>query len=320
MLRRLRAAAANGSTAALVIGPGDDSAVWAPPPGAELALTQDALVEHRDFERTWITPRALGRRALAVTLSDLAAMGASPAWCLATLCAPGSTEVEDVLEIQRGLVEAAAAAGCAVAGGDLSDTPDALVLDIVAGGTAERGRWLRRDAGRPGDVLLVTGSLGAAAAGLISLRDGAPADAEAFLWVEALLEPHARIAEGRRLAAAGVRCAGDVSDGLLVDAARTAEASGCAAELWLESLPVGAGVAQAFPDRWPAFALAGGEDFELLCAAAPDLATSLINDWPADLAPLRCVGRLHEGAGIALLDRCGGTPLPPPPPRSRHWR
>ena len=320
-----------GTTAApaLVLGPGDDAAVWKPPEGTEVALTQDALVEDRDFRRGWITPRALGRRALTVALSDLAAMGAVPAWCTATLCAPGRTQLEDVLEIQRGLAAAAADAGCAVAGGDLSDTPGGVVVDVAAGGTGAPGHWLRRGAGRAGDALAVTGYLGAAAAGVATLQlaefsglDGAP-DAslsdELLRWVGAFRFPVARIQEGRHLVLAGVRCAGDISDGLLAESKRTAGASGCRAELWRDRVPVPDGLREGFPAEWLGFALGGGEDFELLVAASPALLRELVDGWPSGLAPLQVVGRLTDGTGVELLDHEGGTPQAAPPVRSRHW-
>lgn len=326
VLRQLRlvAAAANAGPG-LVLGPGDDAAVWAPPPGLEVALTQDALVEDCDFRRRWITPRGLGRRAATVAISDLAAMGAAPAWCMATLCAPGGTFLADVLEIQRGFVESAAGWGCAIAGGDLSDTAGPLVLDVAAAGTGHPGAWLRRDAGRAGDELLVTGTLGAAAAALRLLErdavDGAGRMRDDWRagWVEALVAPRARVAEGRRAAAAGVRCAGDLSDGLLVDAGRTAAACGCAAELWRDALPIAPGLREAFPDMWLELALGGGEDFELLIAAASQQAAELRDRWPPELAPLQPVGRLKPGVGITLLTADGGEPLPLPRAHSRHW-
>lgn len=317
VLRDLATLAAGAQAPSLVLGPGDDAAVWRPPAGAEVAVTQDALVEDRDFRREWITPRGLGRRALTVALSDLAAMGATPAWCTATLCAPASTQLEDVLEIQRGLVAAAAEVGCAVAGGDLSDTPGGLVLDVAAGGTAHPGQWLRRRDGRAGDALAVTGRLGAAAAGLEALRAGR--DDVDPAWLDAFLAPVARLAEGQRLAETGVRCAGDVSDGLLVDAGRTAVASGCGVEIWLDRIPVAAGLREALPDSWLDLALAGGEDFELLCAGPPVVLAELAAGWPAGLAPLHLIGRLTRGAGITLLDTEHGSPQPLPPVRSRHW-
>lgn len=330
LLRLLAAIATRASGPALLVGPGDDAAIWQPPAGVEVALTQDALVEERDFRRAWITPWALGRRAFTVAVSDLAAMAAEPAWCTATLCAPGSTQRDDVLEIQRGLVEAAADAGCAVAGGDLSDTPGGIVIDVALGGTAAPGRWLQRGSGRPGDALAVTGHLGAAAAGVAALRlaefsglTGAPDDSlseELLRWVAAYRVPVARIDEGRYLASAGVRCGGDVSDGLLVDAGRMAQASGCRAELWLDRLPVPEGLRDAFPAEWFGFAVAGGEDFELLVSAPPGLVSELGAGWPDGLAPLHVVGRLTAGSGVDLLDQEGGTPQAPPPVRSCHWR
>lgn len=333
VLRLLAGIAPAATGPAIVVGPGDDAAVWQPTEGLEVALTQDALVEDRDFRRAWITPRSLGRRAFTVAVSDLAAMGATPAWCLATLCAPGSTQLDDVLDIQRGLVEAAADVGCAVAGGDLSDTPGGLVIDVAAGGTALPGQWLRRDSGQAGDLLAVTGHVGAAAAGLEvllteppvelpGLSDAGPGTLQEqdMCWVEAWCGPVARIQEGRRLAEAGVRCAGDISDGLLVDAGRTASSCGCRAEIWLDRIPVADGLREAFPDHWVQLAIAGGEDFELLCAAPPALLDELARSWPAGLAPLRVVGRLAEGTGVALLDCENGSPVGPPRGRSRHWR
>ncbi|MGH7687874.1 MAG: AIR synthase-related protein, partial [Candidatus Dormibacteria bacterium] len=145
------------------------------------------------------------------------------------------------------------------------------------------------------------------------LQGGAGGEAEDALgWVAAWRAPRARLDEGRHLAAVGVRCAGDISDGLVVDAARTAAASGCAAELWLDAIPVEPGVGAEL-------ALAGGEDFELLCAVTPAALEGVLASWPGELAPLRHLGRLVEGAGVLLLDTRGGSRLPLPPAASRHW-
>src|ERR1700680_3489929 len=154
---------ARSTSRGLALGSGDDAAVWAPETGGEVAISQDALVEGVDFRRSWITPRQLGARALSVALSDLAGMGARPAWCAVTLCAPGTTVAEDVLEMQRGLCAIAAQAGCAVAGGDVSAIDGPLVIAVSVGGTLVPGEALRRDRGAPGDLVLVTGTLGRAA-------------------------------------------------------------------------------------------------------------------------------------------------------------
>jgi thiamine-monophosphate kinase len=317
--RLVEIAGAAGGAAPQAAG-GDDAAVWTPPPGRDLAVSIDALVEDVDFRRSWITPRQLGGRAFAVAASDLAGMGAEPAVCLATLCARGSDQLDDILEIQRGLCDAAAAAGCTVAGGDVSAIDGPLVVDVCVTGALPAGRSLRRAAGRPGDVLLVTGVLGRAAAGLRLLVEGrAPVTAEEERWVLAQLQPSARLAEGRRLLKAGVLCGGDISDGLLLDASRTALACGCAAELWADSLPVDAQLPQRFGREWLELAVGGGEDFELLVAMAEPEAAHLRAHWPDGLAPLSEVGRLCDGSGVRLLDRRDGTELAPPPTAAAHF-
>ena len=327
----------------MLLGPGDDAAVWQPPAGRALVLTQDAMVEGVDFHRAWTTPLLLGRRCIAISLSDLAAMGAEPAFCLVTLCAPASTPLADVEALHGGIEAICVEHGCPLLGGDVSAIPGPMVLDVVAGGTVDPERVLRRDAGRPGDVLVVTGSLGRAAAGLRLLREGeagaalpgadwiaaqqdrllregyAEASAPDAAWIAAQLDPVPRLAEGQRLAAAGVRCAGDLSDGLLVDAGRTAAASGCAAELWRDAVPVAAELRARFDDDWPAMALGGGEDFELLAAVDASAIDALLAGWPSELAPLTVVGRLAEGEGQRLLDRRGGAELALPPVASRHF-
>ena len=304
----------------LVVGNGDDGAVWRPRPGMDVVLSQDACVEGIDFVRRWSGPQLVGRRAVAVAVSDLAAMGARPVLCQATLCAPGSARLADALSIHQGLAEAAAEFGCHLAGGDLSAIDGPLVVDVLVCGEVASDGALRRDRGREGDALLVTGSLGGAAAGLRRLLDGEGAGpaADDARWLERQLRPKPRVAEGLQLVASEVRCAGDVSDGLLVDAARTAAMSGCGAELWLDAVPTEPGIREAFGD-WPALVLGGGEDFELLVAVAEDSLPRLLSSWPAALAPLSQVGRLTSGNGIRLLDRRGGAEIPAPPVMSRHF-
>ncbi len=303
----------------MIVANGDDAAVLATPAGRALVMTQDALVEGIDFLKRWITPYRLGWRALAVSLSDLAAMGSTPAFCLLTICAHPSVAALDVLALEAGLGDAAAAAGCTVAGGDVSAIDGPLVLDVVAGGYVARDRILRRDAGRPGDLLLVTGTLGRAAAGLAVLRGQLPAARAHPAWVDAQLSPRPRIAEGMALAAQGVLCAGDVSDGLWVDAERTATAANCGAELWWDSVPVDRELRQLPDAESRGLALAGGEDFELLAAAPPEVTERLLVDWPSGLAPLSVVGRLVAGRGVRLLTARDGELLPDPVPSSLHF-
>jgi thiamine-monophosphate kinase len=311
---------ARATSPSLALGSGDDAALWAPDPGTHVAISQDALVEGVDFRRSWITPRQLGMRALAVALSDVAGMGARPAWCAATLCAPASTVAEDVMEIQRGLCAAAAAAGCVVAGGDVSAIDGPLVIDISVGGTVLPGATLRRDHGAPGDVVLVTGRLGRAAAGLRLLLDGGEdlSDQERS-WVAAQLAPIARVAEGLQLVAAGARCGGDISDGLIIELERITEMSGCGAEIWLDRVPVDPALVTDFGAAWPDLALGGGEDFELVVAVPAAEVTALIEGWPSTLEGLTVVGRLRDGTGVTVFDREDGAPVPSPHTSSRHF-
>jgi thiamine-monophosphate kinase len=317
---RALAEIARATSPTLALASGDDAALWAPDSGRHVAISQDALVEGIDFRRSWISPRQLGMRALAVALSDLAGMGARPAWCAATLCAPASTSAEDVMEIQRGLCGAASTAGCVVAGGDVSAIDGPLVVDISVGGTVLPGETLRRDHGHPGDVILVTGRLGRAAAGLRLLLDGGDdlSDQERS-WVGAQLGPVARIAEGVQLVAAGVRCGGDISDGLIIELERITEMSGCAAEIWLDRVPVDPALVTDFGAAWPELALGGGEDFELVVAVPAANVQALLDSWPPALEALTVAGRLRDGSGVVLLDREAGAPLPTPHTSSRHF-
>jgi thiamine-monophosphate kinase len=360
LLRRLTAVARrHGDGDRLVVASGDDAAVWRPPGGAGIVISQDAIVEGEDFLRSWIDPEAVGRRAVAVALSDLAAMGARPALCLVTLCAPGTSRVDDLLAIQEGIGAAASEAGCRVAGGDVSAIAGPLVIDVVVVGTVDPGRALRRDRGRPGDLLVVTGCVGGAAAGLRLLLDGrrepvpaprghrpaaaghdrgpqghghpprgrahpqAADDATAGAeerWLGRQLRPRARLGEGQALVRLGVACAGDLSDGLIVDVGRITDASGCAAEIWLESVPAEPGIRTLLGEAWVDAALGGGEDFELVAAVAAERLDGLLARWPGGLAPLHVVGRLTPGSGLRLLDRRDGQEVPLPPVASRHFR
>ena len=282
LLRRLTALAlASAAGPPLVVASGDDAAVWLPPAGDGIVLSQDAIVEGEDFLKSWTDPEAVDRRALAVALSDLAAMGAVPHLCMVTYCAPGDAPIDDLLAIQRGLCAAAAAAGCQVAGGDVSAISGPLVIDVAVVGTVAPTGALRRDRGHPTDALLVTGSLGEA-------RRASPAPRGVGgrrRGRRALPRASARTAgpagRGSGPAGVGVERARDLSDGLIVDLGRITEASGCAAEIWLDSLPTSPDVRALLGAAWPGAALGGGEDFELVAAVAADR----LEGTPGGLAP-----------------------------------
>jgi thiamine-monophosphate kinase len=265
--------------ASLVIGVGDDAAVVAPTRNAHTVLTTDAQVEGVHFERRFSAPADIGFRALAVNLSDLAAMGATPRWALLSLLLPDDLRVADVEELAGAIGELGATVGCQVVGGNLSRSPGPLVVDVTAIGEVRPRRVLTRSGGRPGDVLWVSGGLGAAAAGLEMLQrrgaDGREAPATARgpadpSCIGRYLRPEPRVRLGIAVAQArAARAAMDLSDGLADAAQQLAEASGCGVEIDGAALPID----QAARAWWeftgddPVLrAMSGGDDYELLFA------------------------------------------------------
>jgi thiamine-monophosphate kinase len=255
-------------------GIGDDAARLRPRAGRDLAWTTDVLVEDVHFRRRWAPPRLLGRKGLAVNLSDLAAVGAVPRAFLLTLAAPPETPVAWLDELAAGLAEAARRAGVACAGGDTTASPGPIQIGIAAAGDLPRGRMLTRRGCRPGDGLWLSGPLGGAAAGLRLLEAGRPGrSGAAAAAVRALLDPRPPLALGpwlarRRLARAAI----DLSDGLATDLARLCAASGVGAVLEAQAIPVHAAVRRLAPALGVEpreLALAGGEDYELLFAVPP---------------------------------------------------
>ena len=231
-----------------MLGLGDDCAVVRPPaPNEELLFTTDMIVEDVHFRRRTQSPAALGRRALARGLSDIAAMGGDSRYTLVSLALPTWAGRRWLKEFYRGLLALSKETGTALAGGDLSRA-DKLVCDVVVCGSVPKGKALRRDRARPGDAIYVSGSLGGAALGLRTGKGKAR---------KRLSEPEPRLRLGRHLRRkVRVGAAMDLSDGLSLDLHRLSEASAVAAVVD-RPLPV-------FPGAALEDALHGGEDYELL--------------------------------------------------------
>ncbi len=291
-----RLEASGRPSASVVIGIGDDGAVVAPTRNALTVLTTDAQVEGVHFERRFSAPDDIGYRALAVNLSDLAAMGAEPRWALLSLALPDYLEIAELDGIVDGLAALGAAYKVVVIGGNLTRSPGPVIVDVTAMGEARPRRVLTRSGGRPGDELYVSGTIGGAAAGLEMLRKtaglmpGAPSTSDPLeaahtrrvdrgpgfsladqTCIHRYLRPEPRVRLGIAVAQArAARAAMDLSDGLADAAQQVAEASGCGLELDAEALPIEPGAR----DWWNAngrdattSALSGGDDYELLFAA-----------------------------------------------------
>lgn len=303
----------------VVIGPGDDAAVLAVPKGHQLVAATDTLVEDVHF-RLGTAPADLGWKVLAVNLSDLAAMGASPAWAMLSLTLPAS-DAAFVDALGDGFAALASRYKLALIGGDTTRGPLALgvcVLGLLPDGTA-----LTRSGAKPGDLIYVTGTLGDAAGGLRCLDRNdsdadelmaAPADTREHL-VARLNRPEPRIAVGHALRGVASSCI-DVSDGLLADLAHICRGSGAGARIDAGSVPRSDALQRLFnPQQALAMALAGGDDYELCFTVAADRANAL----SGDLARLGCaatrIGRIIEGEGVQVFDDDGSEIHP----RQRGW-
>ena len=287
LIARIRARVA--TRADVVLGIGDDAALLAPPPGRQLVVTADTLNDGVHFPRG-TSPADVGWKALAVNLSDLASMGAEPAWCTLSLSLPQSDPawIEGFLD---GFLDLAGQHGIALVGGDTTRGP--LSIAVTAMGLVEPGRALRRDGARVGDEVWVTGTLGDAAGGL-ALLDREPVPA-----LRARLDrPTPRVAAGRALAGIATACV-DVSDGLLADLGHVCARSHVAAHLDVDALPASAALREAFgeADRI-ALQASGGDDYEL-CFTAPADAGADIDAVSAQLG-LRFtrIGRIVAGEGV----------------------
>lgn len=275
----------------LVLGIGDDAAVMRVPAGQELVVTVDTLVSGVHFPLE-TAPAAIGHKALAVNLSDLAAMGATPAWATLALTLP-AVDADWLQAFADGFFALADAHSIQLAGGDTTRGP--LSITVQAMGLVPRGQALRRNGARPGDAILVTGTLGDAALALRQLPAADPA------LRERLDRPLPRVAAGlslRGLASSAI----DVSDGLLADLGHVTRASGVAAELWVDALPrsecfeaVLGGAEQA---GWYELPLSGGDDYEL-CFTLPQAQLEIACAQLAklDLAVTQ-VGWIRAGQGI----------------------
>jgi thiamine-monophosphate kinase len=280
----------------VILGIGDDAALLDVPAHAELAAAVDTIVEGRHFP-VGSDARSIGHRALAVNLSDLAAMGATPAWATLALTLP-SADSEWLRRFAGGLLDLADAHGVALVGGDTTRGP--LTVSVQALGHVPRGTAMRRSGARAGDLLAVTGTLGDAGAGLALVGASCTTDDRtlAAQLVRRFEYPTPRVGFG--LAARGLASAAmDLSDGLVGDLPKLASASGLAAHVDVERLPLSPALrAVATPEQARDWALAAGDDYELLVAVPPHRYADLVSAAHRLDLTLSTIGELRSGNGV----------------------
>jgi thiamine-monophosphate kinase len=298
LIRRffLRRDAARDARSGVILGIGDDAAVLSLPPDTELVAAVDTLVAGRHFPEA-TDARSIGHRALAVNLSDMAAMGATPAWATLSLTMP-SADADWLERFSAGLWDLADANGVVLVGGDTTRGPLTVSVQIL--GHVPRGTALRRSGAHAGDLLVVTGTLGDAGAGLAFVT--APSTAEPGPAVRELIRrfdyPTPRVQFG--VAARGIAAAAmDLSDGLAGDLGKLAQASGLAAHVLVEHLPISDALrVSAAPEQARDWALAAGDDYELLLAVPASRFAELKGAAARLNLTLTSIGELGAGSGV----------------------
>jgi len=313
------------SPASLIVPVGDDAAVMAPERGELQVLTTDALVDGVHFDRRFSSLADIGYKAIAVNVSDVAAMGGTPSTVLLSLMLPDAISLDDLDELLDGVLEMAAEARVAVAGGNVTRSPTALIVDVTAIGHVRPRRILTRSGGRAGDDLYVTGTIGGAAAGLAWLRENVkestaglprnPADPALRASVRRHRRPEPRLRLGAVLGRARVASACmDLSDGLADAVRQIAEASGTGAFVDADLLPIDPGARSWFAARGGdpiTAALAGGDDYELLFTLPKKTSKRIRSaEIAARGVSLTKVGELTGDPGLIVLR--GGRPEPLP--------
>ncbi|MGQ9467266.1 MAG: thiamine-phosphate kinase [Anaerolineae bacterium] len=297
----------------VIVGIGDDVAVLRPDETRYILATCDIQVENVHFLRDRITPRQLGRKAVAINVSDIAAMGGVPRHLLVSLVLPKDTEVAFVDGLYEGMQEECLRWGAEIVGGNMAHSPGGIVVDLFLLGEVEPDRLLRRSGARVGDRVLVTGTLGDSAAGLaLVLHPEVACPDDHRRWVlERHLTPTPRLREGRAIAQSGLATAMiDVSDGLASDIGHICEMSGVGVRIWADALPISGAaraVAEALGSDALDWALFGGEDYELLFTAPAERAAELAHRVQEETGThITIIGEVAPAEeGMTLIHRDG---------------
>jgi len=291
-------------------GIGDDAAVVSLPEGHQLVTSTDMLIEGIHFRHDWTSPEDLGHKAVAVNLSDIAAMGATPRYLYLGFACPGTTAMEDINSFLKGALEEATRHNVTLVGGDTCRSPGPWIVAVTVEGSVEPGCAIGRDGAHPGDVIMVTGTLGDSAMALKLLQEDRAPGAELLARHH---RPTPRVEFGRRLGKEQIaRAMIDISDGLAGDLEHILQASRLDALIEEQKLPVSVAF-KHHADREPALrdlALFGGEDYELLFTVAPENEAAALM-LGADLnIPVTRIGIVKGGSGTVSLRNGKGVLRP----------
>jgi thiamine-monophosphate kinase len=301
------------------IGIGDDAAATLPTPGTALLTTADLLAEGVHFNLAWSDPHSLGRKSLAVNLSDIAAMGGVPRYALLSLAVPPEMPLEFLDSFMAGFLEQADRFDVALIGGDTSSSRGGLFINVTLMGEQVPEKIVTRGGAQPGDLLCVSGTLGDSALGLVALRRGEPLTGA----LRRHLDPEPRVRLGVALADAAIPTAMiDISDGLLADLGHILKLSGRGGRVDLANLPLSgeyrAGTGRQGTDPY-ALCLGGGEDYELLFTLPADRFAEARTLGEATGSPVSVIGEIVAEPGVYLVSP-DGAPYSPPSNGYDHFR
>lgn len=292
-------------------GIGDDCAVLSKDSKTDLVITSDLLVEDVDFRLEWAKPELLGHKALAVSLSDIAAMGANPVWAMTSIAVPENLWKTDFVEkFYRGWFRLAEKYGVALIGGDVSKSPDKFVVDSIAAGETKKNKAVLRSTANVGDLIFVTGAIGGAAYGLKILEKNVELK-NATSLIKRQLAPNPQTEIGKILGEYNLATAMiDLSDGLSSDLAHLCRESKVGAEIFFDKIPFDKNIPKSFGD-FSEF-LNGGEDFELLFTVNPEKVSRLENllknrqiSFIGNITENTDIIKLNEDGKIRILEAAG---------------
>ena len=299
---------------------GDDAAAFLPQMDA-VVISTDAAVEGVHFDFSIMSSAAVGYRSLAANVSDLSAMGAAPIGFLLSLVLDRTLSQRRLEAMLGGMFEFAKLSACPLMGGNIASTKGAMTIAITVVGEGAPGKLAKRGGAKEGDVVAVTGTLGNARAGLFISQGKTPySRSGAMALKRAYGFPPLRMAEGRLLAEAGVSAMIDISDGLIQDLGHILEASRLGADIYADRLPISANLknfAANIGERAYSYAMAGGEDYELLFTISPEGWEKLKESYPMGYAPLAQIGVAKAEKGVSLY--YGGEELSFSPSGWKHF-